>query len=100
MTASRSGANAPVRRWAQVVDRAVLGITLIAVHEADALAAHWTELGERLEVARRARGPRQLIREQLDLLPESHSRLRHDQQIRRQLWRGLWRDLSAVTAAH
>ena len=99
MYASKSGAEKPLPRWAQLVDRTLGGVALIALHEADALQGHWTELGERLDLARHARSPGQLIREQLDLLQESRSRLRHDQEIRRQLWRGLWKDVSAVSAA-
>ena len=99
MNASRSGVLNPVPRWAQFVDRALGGVALIAVHEADALQGHWTELEERLEVARHARSASQLIREQLDLFPESKTRLKHDHEIRRQLWRGLWKDVSAVTHA-
>jgi hypothetical protein len=77
------------------VDRALGGAALIAVHETSALHGHWSELSERMRLARRAHGTRELIREQVDLLPESRTRLLRDQEVRRQLWRGLMRDLAA-----
>ena len=76
-------------------DRAANGITLLAVHEADALRAHAAALRERWSVARRARSTGEMIRDQIDLLPESRNRVLRDQDVRRQLWRGLVRDLLA-----
>ncbi|MGH8506758.1 MAG: hypothetical protein ACRETM_12465 [Stenotrophobium sp.] len=79
----------------QYLDRATNGVALIAVHESGALRALGSALAERLAVARLARTAGELIRDQIDLLPESRTRFRRDQQVRRQLWRGLLRDLSA-----
>lgn len=83
------------RRVNNYVDRALGGAALIAVHEAGALHGHWTEIGERVRVAREAHGPADLLREQLDLVPESRNRLARDQEVRRLLWRGLIKDLAA-----
>lgn len=77
------------------VDRAIGGAALIMVHETGALHGHWTEISERLRVARKAHGPGELIRDQIDLLPESRNRLVRDQEVRRGLWRGLFKDLTA-----
>lgn len=83
------------RRWGLYVDRAIGGAALIVVHETTALHGHWTELNERVRTLRRSQSPRGLIRDQLDLLPESRSRLLRDQEVRLQLWRGLTQDLAA-----
>lgn len=68
-------------------------LSLIALHEADALNAHLNAAGERARLALRARSVQELWRDQVDLLPESRNRLRDDHLVRRQLWRGLARDL-------
>lgn len=68
-------------------------LSLIALHEADALNAHFNAAGERLRLARQARGLHELWRDQVDLLPESRNRLRDDHAVRRRLWSGLARDL-------
>lgn len=83
------------RRFNSYVDRALGGAALIVVHETGALHGHWTELSERMRVAREAQGPVDLVREQIDLLPESRNRLSRDQEVRRLLWRGLFKDLAA-----
>lgn len=62
--------------------RAVGGLALIVMHEIDALVRHGVEVRERLAVARQARGPLQLLREQLDLLAETRARLSLDQRER------------------
>lgn len=76
-------------------DRAANGVTLLALHETDALKAHWAAMEERYMLARRARSTGEMIRDQLDLIPESRNRVLHDQDVRRQLWRGLVRDLTS-----
>lgn len=81
-------------RLYQYWDRASTGVMLIAVHEADALQGHWSELQERLAVARRADSGYALVREQVDLLSESRNRLQRDHQVRVGLLRGLFKDLS------
>jgi len=85
-------------RLNRYVDRGVGGVALIALHEAGALRSYWGDLRLRAAVARRARGPGELLRDQVDLWPESRRRLAQEAQVRRQLWRGLLRDLSINTA--
>lgn len=75
------------------LDRIVGGFSLLVLHETGSLQGHVAALQERLRLAQRARGLGELLRDQVDLLPESRNRLRRDQQIRRQLWRGWVRDL-------
>lgn len=77
------------------LDRVLGGVALIALHEAGSLQGHLEGLGERLRVARRARGLIELLRDQIDLLPESRNRFRRDQRVRRQLWNGFVNDLTA-----
>ena len=81
-------------RIQQYWDRATNGMLMMAVHETDALKGHWSELNERLAVARRARSGGELVREQVDLLSESRNRVARDHQIRVELLRGLLKDLS------
>jgi len=54
---------------------------------------HGIEVRERLAVARNARGPVELVRDQLDLLPETRARLAMDHHERRALLRGWVADL-------
>jgi len=77
------------------LDRAFSGIALFAVHEVGTLRGHWADVDIRLKVARRARGAGELIRDQIDLLPESRNRVMRDQRVRRELWRGAVKDMSA-----
>lgn len=78
------------------LDRVIGGVTLLALHEAGSLRGHAAAVQERLRVARRARGLGELLRDQIDLFPESRNRLSRDHQVRRELWRGLVRDLSTA----
>lgn len=75
------------------LDRVLGGVAMLALHEAGALQGHLDAVGERWRLARRAGSVRQLLREQLDLLPEERIRVRHDHAVRRELWRGLVKDL-------
>lgn len=77
-------------------DRAAGGLALLLVHEAGALRGHWSAIGERLSVARRARTTGELLRNQIDLLPESRNRFAHDHSVRLELWKGWLRDLSVA----
>ena len=70
--------------------RAVGGLALVLLHEWDALWRHGVDVSERLVVARNARGPGELVRDQLDLLTETRARLAMDHQERRALLHG-WR---------
>lgn len=90
----RGTQDTPLARHDVYLDRVLGGVALIAVHELGSLRGHAAAAGERLRVAQRARGVGELLRDQLDLLPESHNRLRRDHAVRRELWRGLLRDLA------
>jgi hypothetical protein len=76
------------------LDYALGGFTVLAAHEAGALSGYWSDIGVRLAVARRARGTGELLRDQIDLLPELRNRVLRDQRVRRELWRGLVKDLA------
>ncbi len=71
------------------------GLSLMAVHELSALRAHVGAAGVRYRVARRARDAGELLRDQFDLTAETLNRLRRDQQVRRELWRGVVSDTVA-----
>ncbi len=79
----------------QLLDRAFDGFSRIAVHEAESLDGHWLALRERWAVARKARGVGELLRDQIDLLPETRNRVMHDHRVRLNLWRGLAQNLKA-----
>ena len=70
------------RRSKAYAQRAVGGLALIVMHELDALSGHVAEVRERLAVARKARGLGELVRDQVDLLPETRARLTLDQRER------------------
>lgn len=67
--------------------RAADTLARMAAHELSALDGHRAELRERWAVARRARGVSELLRDQMDLFPETRARLRLGQQVRRELMR-------------
>jgi hypothetical protein len=69
------------------------GLALIVMHELDALSGHVAEVRERLAVARKARGLGDLVRDQVDLLPETRARLTLDQRERLALLRSWVADL-------
>ena len=75
------------------VDRAVQDLLQLSHHEVDAISGHWSEVGERIAVARRARDVLELLRDQIDLLPETKARLSRNRLRRRALVRGLIKDL-------
>jgi hypothetical protein len=75
------------------LSRAVDGAALVLLHELDALGGHWVEVRERVAVARKARGFGELLRNQVDLLPETRARLSLDQRERRALVRSWLADL-------
>jgi hypothetical protein len=78
---------------AAYLSRAVDGAALVLLHELDALGGHWVEVRERVAVARKARGFGELVRSQVDLLPETRARLSLDQRERRALVRSWLADL-------
>lgn len=78
------------------LDRALSDLSLIALHELDSLTGHWAAIRERLVLAGKARSTGELLQDQMDLLPQTLARLRHDQRSRRELLRGMaqhWRGL-------
>lgn len=77
------------------LDRVFGGAALIALHEAGSLQGHLEGVNERLRVAARARNVGELIRNQIDLIPETRNRFVRDHTVRRELWRGFVRDLTA-----
>jgi len=81
------------RRSEAYAHRAVGGFALIVMHELDALSGHVAEVRERLAVARKARGLGDLVRDQVDLLPETRARLTLDQRERLALLRSWVADL-------
>ncbi|AXQ28246.1 hypothetical protein D0B54_05925 [Solimonas sp. K1W22B-7] len=78
------------------LDRVLGGVALIALHEAGSLQGHLEGVSERLRVARRARNLGELLRDQIDLLPETRNRFVRDHHVRRGLWSGFVEDLTAV----
>lgn len=80
------------------LDRLLGGVALIALHEAGSLQGHLEGVNERLRIARRARSLGELIRDQMDLLPETRNRFRQDHRVRRELWNGFVSDLKAPVA--
>lgn len=76
-----------VNETPHALQSAAVGLAMIAVHEWGALGAHFVELRERFAVARRARNTGELLRDQMDLVPETQARLRQDQHVRRELLR-------------
>lgn len=75
------------------LERAVDGAAQVLLHELDALSGHWAEVRERVAVARVSRGLGDLVRTQLDLLPETRARLSLDRLERRALLRSWLNDL-------
>ena len=73
------------------------GLSLLAEHETNALGDHLQALNRRVRVARKARSLGELLRDQLDLLPDTGARLRRDQRLRLQLITGLQRDLRSAS---
>ena len=76
-------------------NRAAGGLALILMHELNALTGHWAEVRERVAVARKARGLGELLRNQVDLLPETRARLLLDYRERAALLNGWMADLRA-----
>jgi len=70
------------------------GFSVLVEHESNALDNQLEGLRERLRVARRARTLGELLRNQLDLLPDTRARLARDHALRGSLLVGLRRDLA------
>lgn len=85
--------NKTLERSRVYADRAVGGLALIVAHELDAVSGHWAEARERIAVARQARRVSELVRNQVDLFPETRARLTLDQRERRALVRDFIKEL-------
>lgn len=70
------------------------GFQVLVEHENNALDNQLAGLRERLRIARRARSLGELLRDQIDLLPDTQARLRRDHGLRRALLSGFRKDLS------
>jgi hypothetical protein len=81
------------------IRRAVNGFALVLLHELDALSGHVAEVRERLAVARKSRDLAELVRDQVDLLPETRARLHLNRRERRALLNHWVADLQSVRAA-
>ena len=77
----------PLRRCAE---RSLRGAWRLAGHELDAAQGHLTAAREHCRVARRARDRLEFLRDQVDLLPATLSRLVSDHRQRVALLRGFW----------
>ena len=78
----------------QMLDTAMDGFSVLVEHESTALGNQLSGVRERIAVARRARNLGELLRHQIDLLPDTGARLRRDHALRGDLLRGLQRDLA------
>ena len=76
-----------------MLNTAVDGFSVLVEHETTALDNLLASLRERLLVARRARNVGELLRNQIDLLPDTQARLRRDHAVRGQLLKGFSRDM-------
>ncbi len=77
----------------QMIHTAFDGLQVLVEHENTALDNQLAGLRERLLIARRARNLGELLRDQIDLLPDTHARLRRDHSLRRALLSGFGSDL-------
>lgn len=77
----------------QMLDTAMDGFSVLVEHESNALDNQLAGLRERITVARRARSLGELLRNQIDLLPDTQARFKHDHDLRGELLKGLRRDL-------
>ncbi len=81
------------RKTSQMLNTAMDGLSVLVEHENTALDNQLAGLRERLAIARRARTLGELLRNQIDLLPDTQARLRRDHRVRRALLEGLTSDL-------
>ena len=77
----------------QMFNTAVDGFSVLVEHENNALDNLVDSLRERLVIAKKARSLGELLRDQIDLLPDTQARLRNDHGVRSELLKGLTRDL-------
>ncbi|MDO9453548.1 MAG: hypothetical protein Q7J29_11905 [Stagnimonas sp.] len=76
-----------------MLNTAMDGFSVLVEHETNALDNLVASLRERLSVARKARNVGELLRNQLDLLPDTQARLLRDHAVRGQLLKGFGRDI-------
>lgn len=84
------------QRSTTYVRRGLDAFALLVMHELDALEGHVAEARERIAVARSARGLGDLLRTQLDLVPETRARLTLNARERRALLNGWMQELKAL----
>ncbi len=77
----------------QMLNTAKDGLAVLVEHESTAFDNLVASLRERVSVARKARNVGELLRNQLDLLPDTHARLVRDHAVRGQLLKGFGRDI-------
>lgn len=77
----------------QMLNTAVDGFSVLVEHENNALDNLVASLRERIVIAKKARSLGELLRDQIDLLPDTQARLRNDHDVRSELLKGLTRDL-------
>lgn len=80
----------------QILEMASDGITLLAEHESAALENLWQGMKAHAIVAKKARGLGELLRDQIDLLPDTQATVLRDHQLRRALIDGLVRDFQTT----
>lgn len=76
-----------------MLNTAMDGFSVLVEHESNAFDDLVASLRERVSVARNARNMGELLRNQLDLLPDTHARLLRDHAVRGQLLKGFGRDI-------
>lgn len=77
----------------QMFNTAMDGFSVLVEHETNAFDNLVASLRERISVARKARNVGELLRNQLDLLPDTQARLSRDHAVRGQLLKGFGRDI-------
>lgn len=80
-------------RASQMLNTAVDGFSVLVEHETSALDNLRAGVQMRIVVAKKARSLGELLRNQLDLVPDTQARLRHDHSVRSELLKGFRRDL-------
>lgn len=76
-----------------MLNTAMDGISVLIEHESNALDNQLDGLRERLLIAQKARSLGELLRNQIDLLPDTQARLLNDHAVRNELLKGFGRDL-------
>lgn len=77
----------------QMLHIAMDGLSVLVEHESTALENLRSSLRERWVIASKSRGLGELLRDQIDLLPDTRARLQRDHAVRSQLLKGWTRDI-------